>query len=241
MDLLNWKTINSNIKIVDTKKKFYNEYFYCVKYFCPSARLIRNPKNTDLHMAVKRKLDFDKSYQYNYGGSWHRSFHKTDYHIDVEQLIAMREIDDQYKGLIKIRIEEPDVIIYSADENLLYSIAINELSNWKTELQFVSRPRSEEIKQYLDRGCVLIQRPNNYKYKIVCKSGACQNKQAIVNYLYQLDDILVTDAIWTLLENTTHNYIWNVWFYANDPNIADFLNIIEPNFVKNIHEVVVTE
>jgi hypothetical protein len=36
-------------------------------------------------------------------------------------------------------------------------------------------------------------------------------------------------------------YMWNVFFYTNDPNIIHFINLIAPDSIANIHELAVLD
>lgn len=241
MDSLDWKTLNSNIVIKETKKKFYNRFLYSLKLYCPAARIILNPNNVDISHAVLSRLEFERVY--NYGGSWRGAIHARyrSYNADIEikQLEYLREIKNKFDD-IKIRIEDPYVQLYANSEEILYDIAKVNFADYVNRLHSVQKPKDANTKKLLESGSIIIKNPINYRYKFVCKSGTCKNKTAILNYLYNLgDEIKASDSIWTLLENNAHDCIWNVWFYANDPNIADMLNIIEYNFVTNIHEVVV--
>lgn len=246
MDSLDWKTLNSNIVIKETKKKFYNQYFYSLKIYCPAGRIILNPKNLDIAQAVINRLEFERVY--NYGGSWkhtiqpnYRYYNSRNYNSDIEikQLECLREIKNTFSE-IKLRIEDPFVQIYTKSEEQLYEIAKVNFAEYRDRFDSIFRPKSVDAKKLLESGSILIKNPMSYKYKFVCKSGVCQNKRAILNYLDALgEQVKVSNSNWTLLENDTHNYIWNMWLYANDPDIANLLNIIEYNFVTNIHEVVV--
>lgn len=236
---LEWKKLNSNVSILETKKKFFNNYYYNIKYFCPGGRIISNSIDMDLFditNAIEQRHEMHR--HYNYGGSWRVARERLN-DIDPLQLSDMVAIKKQYATAIRFRVEEPYVTLYAADEAVLYGIAEQQLKRWTHNIFSVSKPLSEDIKTLLDSGAVVAKTDVGYKYKFVCKDGSCSNKQSIHSYLQQLgDQVKVSGAVWRMLGKDT-GFIWGVWFYANDPNIANILNIIEPNFVSNIHEVVV--
>jgi len=237
MDSLDWKILNKDIEIKETKKKFYNRYFCSLKYFCPGGRALLS-SNPNLEEVVNFRLEFEKSYSYNYGGTW-RQFRTHYQEINIPQLLEVKLGRDEYKNQLLVRVEEPNITFYTVNESTMYEFANKYLSAWKNNIKTVFVPKDEKSKQSLEQGFILVKQKTDYPYKIVCKSGRCYNKSAITNYLYNLGDtVKVSDSVWTLLENHSDS-IWNVWFYTNDPSIADMLNIIEPNFVTNIHKLVV--
>ena len=234
MDLLDWNKIDRFIPIIDTKKKFFNKYYYNIKYYCPGGRILLKTGDIDIDKEVEIKNELSKDY--NYGGSWRIRPGRT---IIAKQIIAMSNIKRNYGDRLKFRIEEPNITIYSDDESLLYKLATDDLLTWQDSIMNVCRPAKESYKPLLDNGAILLKTHLDYKYKFVCRDGHCENKESIYKYLDGLDrEVKVSDTVWSMLEKTS-KYVWGVWFYGNDPDIAKFLNIIEPNFVTNIHEVIV--
>lgn len=238
MDLLDLNKLNSKISFFETRKKFFNTYYYKITYFCPGGRIITRPQDMDLNeiceaILVRNQLNRN----YNYGGSW-RAVKERTKEINPYQLLDMVLVKKQYAELIRIRIEEPYLSFY-ADEKILYEIATAGLKKWTDSMVSVSRPISEEVKQFLDAGSILMKTDIGYDYKFVCKDGACTNKASINTYLAQLgDQVKVSAAVRSMLSKQTP-FTWGIWFYANDPNLANMLNIIEPNFVTNIHKLVI--
>lgn len=234
MDLLDWKTLNPITEIKDTKKKFFNRYYYNIKYWCPGGRLILSNLNISIEEAIQWRRYEDRSY--NYGGSW-RS--KGQSHLmDKDYLSDMRDLKQKFPN-IKFRIEEPHITIYSDNEQTLYDLAERNLSQWNKYLVSVHRPIDDNVKTLLDNNAIIFKTNINYKYKFICRDGHCENKEHIYNYLDELgDQVRVSDTVWMMLEKPS-KYIWGVWFYGNEKELSYLLNIIEPNFVSNIHEVVV--
>lgn len=239
MASLEWKKLNSNVEVKDTKKKLYGKYFCSAKYFCPGGRITLSHEN-DCIEKIYDALELRKETQrmYNYGGSWLRQKEKID-QIDVHQLLAFKNVMVRYKHVVKYRVEEPYITFYTTSEEELHNLASTDLVKWKDYLKTVNVPADQHAIDVLDQGAIFFKTDIGYKYKFVCKDGTCANKSSIYSYLDNLaDDVKVSRTVWTMLERPG-SFIWNVWFYANDPNIANMLNIIEPNFITNIHEVVV--
>lgn len=235
MVLFEWKKLNSNIQLLDTKKKFFNQYYYNVKYFCPGGRIILHNQNVDLAKAIEIRHQADQRI-HNYGGSW-RPRNDNAKKISIEQLSAVRDMIDSRPGL-KVRVEEPSITFYSANEAVLVEIA-EQLSAYAHHIISVTRPASSHVIDYLESGAILIKKDIGYQYKVFCKESMCRNKVAVYNYLTSIgDQVKMSPSVQKNLSRSG-DYVWGVWFYTNEPNIASMLNIIEPNFVSNIHRLVV--
>lgn len=240
MDSFDWKKLNSNVQIDDTKKKYYGQYYCSLKYFCPGGRIIlrTGADEATISNAVEMRQSYNR--QFNHGGSW-RAKRELAERVDVDQLNAIHHIKIKYGTTIRFRVEEPHLKIYSRDESTIIDIA-TELSSWGNKLEYVSRPRDGAAQAHLDSGSIITKTDIGYKYKIVCKDGTCNNKKSIVGYLQALEDqVKVSKSVWRNLTSYKTNWTWGVWFYANDPQLVNMLNIIEPGFVTNIHEMVLAE
>lgn len=234
MDSSEWKKLNSNIQILDTKKKFFNQYYYNIKYFCPGGRIILHDK-TDISEAVDLRHKLSNR-AYNYGGSWRATRQQND-QIDQHQLTAVRDTIQLYNGTLKVRVEEPSLTFYSTDESVLMDIAKQHLKDYTDKIVSVHRPASADVLTQLAQGSILVKSEIGYKYKVFCKEGMCANKNAIYTYLSAIGDQVKMSP--TVQKNLSRpgEYVWGIWFYTNDPQIANMLNIIEPKFVANIHSL----
>lgn len=231
---LDWKTLNSDVSIKETKKKFYNQYYYSLKYLCHGSQVLRDGGNIEDKLEYRRQ----RRRTFNYGGSWVNRF-DNDNLINVEQLHGFDHVRQQFGQQVRFRIEEPYVTLYSDNEQVLYNIADQHLKEWVNKLWSVHRPASDATKAIVDRGAIIVKTDVNYRYKFFCKDGNYHNKSAVYSYLHNLgDQVKLSKMVWSNLSKP-HSYTWGIWFYANDPSIATMLNIIEPNVVTNIHELVV--
>lgn len=236
MDLFDWKKLNSNIQLLDTKKQFFNQYYYNVKYFCPGGRIILHNQNVDLDEAIELRLQIDQRIR-NYGGSWRPQSEQNNKKISAEQLADFRDMINSRPGL-KARVEEPSITFYSASEAALVEI-VQQLSAYAHHIVSVTRPTGPQVIEHLETGAILIKKDVGYKYKVLCKESVCRNKAAVYNYLTSIgDQVKMSPSVRKNLSRGG-DYVWGVWFYTNDADIASMLNIIEPNFVSNIHKLVV--
>jgi len=232
-----WKKLNSKIVVSDTRKQYFNQYYCSIKYFCPGGRVIANTSSTD----IREVIDFRKRYSRmsNYGGSWRYNREQLD-QVDIGQLEAFRSIKNTYPTKIKFRVEEPAVIIYSEEESTIVDIATI-LKDWSHTIRQVTRPKNDADRVAISTGSIILKKDPGYKFKVMCKEGVCNNKSSIAAYLINLgDQVKISDTVAQSLMVNPYPYIYGIWFYTNDPDIANMLNIIEPNFVTNIHKVVVS-
>lgn len=235
MALFEWKKLNSEVTVADTRKQYYNKYYCSIKYFCPGGRVIMS-KSDDIAKVVEMRKQLIRAY--SYGSSWRSSRERLNL-ASVSQLEAVRSVRQTYSSLIKFRVEEPSVIIYSVDESTLVDVA-TELHEWDHTLQHVTRPRDNNALVALSNGSIIVKENLGYKFKFMCKDGVYHNKKNLASYLTNLGDQVKVSK--TVMQTLTRPgaYMFSVWFYASDASIATMLNIIEPNFVTNIHEVVQT-
>jgi hypothetical protein len=234
MDTFDWTKFNHKVVIKSTKKRMFGRFYYTVKYFCPGGRIIHT--DGDIPTAIEERKMLHR--HFNYGGSWRATRERLD-EIDSAQLEAFKAIKDQYQDQIRLRVEEPYVTFYAETEEKLVELA-NTLKDWRKNISTVTRTTAAE-KEILDRNCIIARTDPGYKYKIVLRDGTFKNKASLCGYLEQIkDQVRISDGVWRNLEKP-YPFIWGAWIYANDPDIATMLNIIEAGIVSNIHEVVVVD
>lgn len=238
MDSSEWKKLNSNIQIKDARKRLFGQYYCNVKYYCPGGRILSTPAVNTLSL-IEDAVEVRKLYnrQYNYGGSW-RATRENNEGILSSQLFDLLTVKNKMGDTIRLRVEEPCITIYSEVEETLMKLASEDLHTWKDHLISVSRPESDLVRNILDSNAIIVKKDVGFRYKFMCKDGLCPNKQSVYAYLDSLgDQVKLTTTVRQNLSRS-NKYVWGVWFYGNDPDLAKFLNIIEPNFVTNIHELV---
>jgi hypothetical protein len=137
---------------------------------------------------------------------------------------------------LKFRIEEPFVTIYSNDEQLLFDIVRT------TGVKEIHRPASEEAKQILNRGQLVVKTKSDYTYKIVLRESSkisLEVREQVYNYLTSLGDTVKLTR--SCKRNLTERRHWftSTYFYSKDSTIMTFLNLISPDIVSGIFELAV--
>jgi hypothetical protein len=229
--MLLWSKLNSDVKIIDTKKKFFNQYLYKAVLHTPFCRLILT-NHTNLTSEYQRRLDMSR--HYNYGGSWNKKNTSTKANISelsYYQSLRLRNTDE-----LKFRVEEPYLSIYANDEDQLYNIVYHAGST-VTEIH---RPASESAKDILNQGDIVIKKPSDYKYKVVLRESSAisfEVREQVYNYLVGLNDaIKMTKGC---ERNLTERHYWftSTYFYTKDPSVLTFLNLISPDIVSGIFKL----
>lgn len=243
MDTLFWTTLNPNITVEETTKQFYGRFFYRLVINAPGARSI--DAKVSINVALEQRRAYARSY--NYGGSWWggRERALVD-NADPVLLNILKDVKQLYAEDIRMRIEEPNVQIYSEDLQVLHTIAarINSATLMNdTALVSISMPRNEAAKEMLRNGVIIKKNAQEFKYKIMFKDGRYSQtaKTQILNYLMSLEDTVKVPLSSQRMLTNTFESCWGVYFYSKDVSIITFIKLIEPTIVSNIHELTVLE
>ena len=208
--------------------------------YAPAGRII-DGKNSDLAKALEHRNYIANHIKYSWGAgsNYHRDLDKA----DVQFLQTLRHIKKNVAG-IKMRIEEPRVQIYAATEDELVNLVLDHLQPFRKYLETVSGPENTECAEILDSGAILRKKNIGYTHKVLIRDGRYnpESKASILNYLESLGTNLskVPQSGLDMLTKKSE-YIWNLYFYTNDPSVLTFLNLIHPGLVLNCHELVVVE
>lgn len=247
MDISYWTKLNPNIIYEPTSKQFFNKYLAKIEINCPAGRLI-NSKEQNTDLALKNRIEWAKvSRRYNYGGSWmnwQTPSHRLD-EAEAGQIENLKEIKRDLKDSVKFRIEEPTVQIYAVDESALKDVvnAIN--PEYTCRIRMVQFPINDATSTMLMEGKVLLKANSriDYMYRVHLKDGEYpqDTKKSVLNYLTNLgDEVKMGDTTMKRLSGS-YDYLWGSFIYVNDPSILTFLNIIHPNIISKIHELVKNE
>ena len=229
--MLLWSKLNSDIKIIDTKKKFFNQYLYKAVLHTPFCRLILS-NHTNLTSEYQRRLDMSR--HYNYGGSWNKK--NTSTRANIGELAYYQNLRLRNTDELKFRIEEPYLSIYTNNEQSLYDI----ISKINSDIKEIHRPANDHAKAILDQGEIVIKKSTEYKYKVVLReSGAIsyEVREQVYNYLAGLSDtVKMTKGC---KRNLTERHYWftSTYFYTKDPSVLTFLNLISPDIVSGIFKL----
>lgn len=243
--MLSWTNLNPTVKIVATKKKFFNNYLYKVVVWCPGGRLINSRLDQDAEVLLSRRIKLLSDQRtYNYGGSWFSSMatiHGKELEANgrADQLQHLINIKQQYKDRIKIRIEEPNVGIYCNDEGLLYSL-MN--ANYLDRIKEVHRPMDDRAVDVLNRGEIITKKEPEFAFKVVLRDFVFADKDVKINildHLYNLDkddQVCLTKGITKHLGSSLH-YFPGGYFYAKDEQTMTFVNLICPGLISGIFKL----
>jgi len=206
----------------------------------PWARILQDNRGSIADNIARRQ---DNNRRPNYGGSWHR---RQDYDaamVSRSQLEIVQGIRDDYKGTIRIRIEEPWVQFYAKNEDDLKVITSRFDQTCKDRILSVSLPKSDEHVALLNSGDIILKKDNGFNYKVMIRDGAYpyETKQQLLNYIISLgDDVQISEGSQRQLASTMH-YTWGVFFYIKDPKLVTFMSLIHPQLIRKIHKLVVID
>lgn len=237
MDTSFWIRCNPKITVEHTTKKYYGKYLYKIIVYCPAGRLIDN--KGPMADELEHRIDMFKHIAQS--GWWGQRQNRDLANANVELLDVLRTIRRNPNG-IKLRVEEPRIQIYANSEDELVDLVTNKLQSFVTNIEEISGPATDEAAEILNSGAIIRKTHNGYTHKVILRDGRYgpEIKEAILQYLDNLNIEMVnmSKSCRSMLSKSS-SYIWNCYFYTNDPSIAMFLNLIQPGLVSNIHELVV--
>jgi hypothetical protein len=237
MDISHWIPYNPKIVLENTTKKFYGRYLYRLVVFCPAGRVIDN-KNS-----VERELEQRKTISANIGGWWGERLARNLDQADPEFLERMRTLRHQKLPGTKMRVEEPRLQFYAESEDQLKNIidVYFDRADYPY-IESISGPEDDEAEAILNSGGIIRKRDLGYKHKVILRDGkySTELKTSILNYLSSVgpDNVKIPATFSSMLTKSS-SYMWNAYFYTNDPSIVTFINLLHPGLVSNIHELVV--
>jgi hypothetical protein len=237
MDISAWTQYNPKIVQEHTTKKFFGRYLYRLVVFCPAGRAIDSKRD------IANEIDHRHSVSANIGGWWGQRMARNLDQADVGFLTRMRTLRHQRLTGTKMRVEEPRLQIYAESEQQLMTIVQTYFD--PTDYQYIesiSGPRDLAAENILNSGAIIRRRDVGYTHKVVIRDGKYSSdvKTSLLNYLVNLggETVKVPTSCSHMLTKTS-SYMWNAYFYTNDPSIVSFITLMHPGLVSNIHELVV--
>ena len=240
MDTLYWKKLVPTIKVVDTKKKFFNNYLYKIVVNVPGGRFILSKDNLPMSTQIANFRNVVYSRGKGAFAAWNsytvsRQLHRLN-QIDTTQLEYFKSIVGLHKDKIKVRVEEPKLCIYSNDEQLLIQLT----EKYRDDLLEIHRPANDRAIEVLDRGEIIVKNNSDYEYKVVFRESGqfdTDTRTQVYNYLTsQGDAVKLTKSCEKNLKFRNY-WFTQTYFYTNDPSIMTFLNIIAPGAVTGIFKL----
>ena len=237
MDISFWTRCSPNITVEHTTKKYYNKYLYKIVVYCPAGRLV------DAKGPMDKELEHRKSiYKHiNQSGWWGHRHNRDLDKADIQLLNTLRTIRKTV-GNVKLRVEEPRVQIYAATEDELVNLVIDYLQTFVKIIEAISGPANDKAAEILNSGAIIRKTDNGYTHKVLLRDGryGADVKHAILQYLHglEIENAGVPTSCQEMFSKDS-SYVWNCYFFTNDPSVVMFLNLIQPGIVSNIHELVV--
>lgn len=237
MDISAWIPYNPDIVLENTTKKFFGKYLYKLVVYCPAGRIIDGKKTIDDEFAHRQMVA--NSMTHVWSSLRNRDLDKA----DLDFLNRMRTLRQSTFPGIKMRVEEPRVQIYAETETQLRNIVTSyfQRSDYKY-IEAITGPEDSDAEAILNSGAIIRKTDLGYTHKVILRDGryGADLKKNVLDYLGGLGPNVIKlpkSGIEMLCKPS--GYIWNLYFYTNDPGIATFINLINPGLVLNIHELVV--
>lgn len=237
MDISSWIPYNPNITVDHTTKKFYGKFLYRLVAYCPAGRII------DAKNSVAWDLEHRRNISLNIKGWWGQRMGRDLEKADPEFLERMKILRHQKIPGSKMRIEEPRLQIYAETEDQLKNIIQVYFDRGDYQyIESVTGPEDSEAETILNSGGIIRKRDLGYKHKVILKDGkySAELKADLIQYLSNIgpDNVKIPNGLANMLTKSS-SYIWNAYFYTNDPSIVTFINLMYPGLVSNIHELIV--
>ena len=237
MDTSFWTQCNPKIAQGHTLKKYFGKYLYKIVVYAPAGRIIDDRR--DIASALEHRLAITNNIASN--GWWSQRHSKDLQNADVELLEVLRDIRRNVHT-VKLRVEEPRVQIYAESETELKDLVLKYLTPYVDRIESVDGPADVKQEAILNSGAIIRRSDIGYSHKVLLRDGKYSReiKDSILNYLESLgDEVAKVPVSLSAILSKSSSYIWNGYFYTNEPNIVSFLNLMDPNLVLNIHELVV--
>jgi len=235
MDTLFWNNLNPNISIEESKKQFYNQYYFRLDIHAPGCKSIRCD---DIAQDIDRRYTWARDYK-RQGSWWNKHLAKHLSEADVGFLYSLKDLYYEYPD-VKIRTEEPKISVYASDELLIQSVARSLDPDYRDKIKSITGPANEEIKALLDQHVILVKKPPKYKYRVWFreKQFDFEVRNKVLSYLDSLGDLIrISDHSRDNLLKP-HNWIWGANFFTNDKHVATFFSLIHPDLIREVSELV---
>jgi len=238
MDTSFWKNLSPSIKVLSSSKQFYNQYYYKLDINAPGCKSIRCD---DIAVDISKRQEWVRDYKRQ--GSWYnKQLYKYLKESDVGFLYSLKDLYYEYPD-VKIRTEEPKISVYAADELMLQSVARSIDADYKDKIISITGPASDEIKALLNKNVILVKNPPKYRYRIWFKEKQFTHeaRSQLLSYLTSLGDLVRMSDHTKESLGKPYDWIWGSYVYSNDRDIATFIKLIHPDFVREVSEFVCPE
>jgi hypothetical protein len=141
MDTSFWKNLSPNIEISESKKQFYNQYYFRLDIHAPGCKSIRCD---NVSYDIEKRRNWVRDYR-RQGSWWNKQLAKYLKEADIGFLVSLKDLYYEYPD-VKIRTEEPKISVYATDELVLQSVARSIDADHRDKLTSIVGPANEEVK-----------------------------------------------------------------------------------------------
>ncbi|CAB4129352.1 hypothetical protein UFOVP112_450 [uncultured Caudovirales phage] len=238
MDTSFWIQCNPKIAVEHTTKKYFGKYLYKIVVYCPAGRLI-DGKRSNMSDELQHRRDVTR--HINQSGWWGARQNKDLDNANIFLLDTLRTIRRNPNG-VKLRVEEPRVQIYAGSEDELMTLVTDHLQPYVKDIESIAGPVNDKHAEILNSGAIIRKTDIGYTHKVILRDGrySTEIKENLLSYLTSIgpETINVSTGLSNALSKN-NSFIWNAYFYTNDPSVVTFINLVHPGLVLNIHELVV--
>lgn len=235
-----WIKFTSEERILPTSKIFYNKYLYKVALYVPCASFListfwSGTTIDDLQSRIDSYKNYEKSMM---PISWnHRRLVNQIDNVNTTQLIHIFDLMTKFNGLIKTRVEQNKLTVYTETPEVLTQI-LSYSDYIYSAICEIYAPESDSKIDQLRNNTIFMQNPA-HKFKVDIKE--CRytetEKLQICNYVDQHPTaIFLVDTMERRLRNGSKGYLHG-YFYIDDESLLMFLKMICPKFVRTIYKL----
>jgi hypothetical protein len=241
MDTSYWVNLNKTIKVVPTKKQYFNRYLWRLVFNIKKVSVASDKWVHDVvHYVSEHKKEERERSKYNlnqqgYASSYGYSYRRENWVDSDPHLIdRVRTTMRTFKDRAKFRTESDYLQVYAESEQDLQ--AISQAISGYEHMQVINMP-TPGTEDAL-RNNVVFMNKINYKYKIILRDGNydLNTKRSILMQLNARDDVKLPPNLKREL-GKKYSALWGAYFYSNDDSIATILSLISPGIVGKIHPV----
>lgn len=196
------------MKILETKKLFYNEYAYKLGFYNPLAHIFREKK---FKFALEELETLQKMYNNNEPltlGSLRKKTYTVESFFECKWLYGELQSRDNYK----IRIEYPIFQIYSNDKEWLQYIGNNIESPQYFYEPFVK----------LSRNIIIVSKASNYQYRITLNS---KPDPSLAKWIIANPKLAKAGPVF-LKEVANKGYSKGLYFYVRDDKVLGIVSLM---------------
>jgi len=253
VDSIAWANLNPKIAFKKTRKKYFGKYIFKAEMYLPGAYLLRYgickdqsslktyivTKSLQMRRHVKLQAENNKMWMksdFIARLSPHQRLWYDDL-VDPDALYSANHIL-RIKGF-RCSTFADKLAIYSNDEALLLEM-INALLP-ENSVNSITAPGSSAELHVLEKGNILTDKVDEFKYKIHLRSGRVNSVDTanLYNFVLRMLDSKEMIAPNFVLRGLGQGTLWygNYYLMAKDLGMVTLLNLTVPGIVSTTHEL----